>query len=226
VASTLTNDVLVWWNNLHDYEKPQIWTDVKALMRHQFVSMDNSKNSLSNSTDIMPSDKFELPLLQEDCLVVPCDKEELCDDNTIISMPQLENKLDIVASGPISCAKIRKFNPITSVHDEMKLLSSLNTLGYIKFDVLCNLNNLEEKLSFSADFPWLSKYTHHIIGKYNWKGEYMVHRVYICSNMKSPFVMKQYDHLKGCVKANHIIFSSTCPSLYVLQQQGKLQEGE
>jgi hypothetical protein len=39
----------------------------------------------------MPSDKSELPLLQEDCLIVPYDKEELCDDNTITSMPQLEN---------------------------------------------------------------------------------------------------------------------------------------
>jgi hypothetical protein len=42
----------------------------------------------------------------------------------------------------------------------------------------------------------------------------MVHRVYICSNMNSPFVMKQYDQLEGCVKANHITSSSTCPSLY------------
>jgi hypothetical protein len=89
----------------------------------------------------MPLDKSELPLFQEDCLV-PCDKEELCDDNIIISMPQLENKLDVVASDPIKCAKIRTFNPITSVHDDLKLLSSLNTLGYIEFDVLCNLNNL------------------------------------------------------------------------------------
>jgi hypothetical protein len=64
-----------------------------------------------------------LPLLQEDYLVVPCDKEELCDDNTIISMPQLENKLDVVASDPINCAKSRTFNPITSAHDELKLLS-------------------------------------------------------------------------------------------------------
>jgi hypothetical protein len=40
--------------------------------------------------------------------------------------------------------------------DELKLLSSLNTLGYIEFDVLCNnLNNLE-KLSFSTDLLWLS----------------------------------------------------------------------
>jgi hypothetical protein len=61
----------------------------------------------------MPLDKSKLPLLQLDCLVVPCDKEELCDDNTIISMPQLENKLDVVASDPISYAKIITFNPIT-----------------------------------------------------------------------------------------------------------------
>jgi hypothetical protein len=57
VASTLTNDTLVWWNNLHDYEKLQTWIDVKALMRQQFVSMDDTKNNLSNSTDIMPLDK-------------------------------------------------------------------------------------------------------------------------------------------------------------------------
>jgi hypothetical protein len=75
----------------------------------------------------MPLDKSELPLLQEDCLVVPCDKEELCDDNTIISMPQLENKLDVVSSDPINCAKT-----------ELKLLSSSNTLGYIEFYVLYN----------------------------------------------------------------------------------------
>jgi hypothetical protein len=150
----------------------------------------------------------------------------MCDDNTIISMPQLENELDVVASDPINCAKIRTFNPITSVHDELKLLSSLNTLGYIEFDLLCNLNYLEEKLSFSADLPCLSKHTYHVIGRYNWKGEYMVHRVYICSNMKSHFVMKQYDQLEGCVKPNHITSSSTCPSFYLLQQQGQLQEGE
>jgi cell division protein FtsI/penicillin-binding protein 2 len=137
VVNTLTNDALVWWNNLHDYEKPQTWRDVKALMK-QFVSMDDTKNNLSNSTDVLPSHKSELPLLQEDCLVVPCNKEDLCDDNTIISMPQLENKLDVVASDPINCAEIRSFNPITSVHDELKLFSLLNTLGYIEFDVLCN----------------------------------------------------------------------------------------
>jgi hypothetical protein len=88
------------------------------------------------------------------------------------------DKLDIVASNPISCCEIRIFNPITSVHDELKCLSSLNTLGCIEFDVLCNLNNLEEKLSFSANFPWTCKHTYHfivdIIGKENiWYIEYV-----------------------------------------------------
>jgi hypothetical protein len=73
-----------------------------------------------------------LPLSHDVCLIVPCDKEELCDDNTIISMPQLENKLDSVDSDPIYCVEIRTFNLITSVHEELKLLSSLNTLGYIE----------------------------------------------------------------------------------------------
>jgi hypothetical protein len=111
-----------------------------------------------------------------------------CDDSSITYMLQLEHKLEIVSSNPVNCAEIRTFNPITSVHDEQKLLSSLNTLVYIEFDVLCNLNNLEEKLSFSSDLPWLSKHNYYVIGRYNWKGEYLVHRVYICSNMKFPFV--------------------------------------
>jgi hypothetical protein len=42
--------------------------------------------------------------------------------------------------------------------------------------------------------------------------------------MNYPFVMKQYNQLEGYVKANHIM--SSCPFLYVLQQQGQLQEGE
>jgi hypothetical protein len=75
----------------------------------------------------------------------------LCDDASVVSVPQLMKEN-------------RTFNPIISVHDELKLLSSLNTLSYIEFDVLCNLNNLEEKLSFIDDFPWTSKHTYHIIG--------------------------------------------------------------
>jgi hypothetical protein len=53
----------------------------------------------------------------------------------------------------------------------------------------------------------------------------MVHQIYICSNMKSPFVMKQHDQLDGCVKANHIPSSSTCPFLYVLHLGSRSSKG-
>jgi hypothetical protein len=142
VASTLMNHALVWWNNLHNYDKQKMWADMKTRIREQFVS----------SHDVMYSNKSELPLLHDDCTTNFCDNKELSDGSSITYMPQLENELDIVASNPISCAKIRILNPITSVHDELKLLSSSNSLGYIEFDVLCNQDNLEEKLSFSTDF--------------------------------------------------------------------------
>jgi len=60
--------------------------------------------------------------------------------------------------------------------DELKLLSSLNTLRYIEFDTLCALSSLEKKIKY-GELSWLSRYSYHFIGKYNYKGEYMVHRV-------------------------------------------------
>jgi hypothetical protein len=84
-----------------------------------------TRESFVSSNDVMASNKLELPLLPDDCTSNSCDK------------------LDIVSSNPVNCAKIRTLNPITNVYDDVKLLSFLNTLGYIQFDVLCNLNNLE-----------------------------------------------------------------------------------
>lgn len=46
------------------------------------------------------------------------------------------------------------------------------------------------------------------------KGEYTVHRVYICSKLKSPFVIKQYDQLEGCFKSSHNTSSFSCSSLF------------
>jgi hypothetical protein len=83
-------------------------------------------------------------------------------------------------------------------------LSSLDTLGYIEFDTLCALSTLEEKIKY-AELPWLFRCTYHFIGKYNYKGEYMMHRVYICLNLKSPFVVQQYDQLQGCNSYNHVM---------------------
>jgi hypothetical protein len=102
------------------------------------------------------------------------------------------------------------------------LLSSLNTLGYIEFDTLCALSCLREKF-LCAELPWLSRCTYHFIGKYNCNGEYMVHRVYICSNLKSPYIVQKYDQPKDCNCYNFVMSSS--PN-FAIKKQVKFQEGE
>ena len=51
----------------------------------------------------------------------------------------------------------------------------------------------------------------------------MVHRVYMCSNLKSPLVVQKFDQVEGCHNNNHIL--STSPS-FVLKKKVNLQEGE
>jgi len=131
-----------------------------------FDAPNMSTNHVSEEQSTVEScDNFLLP--QDDCAALPCDKEELCDDACAISMPPHMNKYDFVAPEPITCAENKYFLPIASVQDELMLLSSLNTLGYIEFDILCNLNNLNGKLFVHADLPWISKHTYYIIGKYD-----------------------------------------------------------
>ena len=86
---------------------------------------------------------------------------------------------------------------IASANDELKLISSLKTLGYIEFDVLCNLSDLEEQLFEHAELSWCSRHTYHAIGKYDNNGKYLIHRVYICANLNFPFVVQDCNQLNG-----------------------------
>jgi hypothetical protein len=43
----------------------------------------------------------------------------------------------------------------------------------------------------------LSRHTYHGIGKYNNKGQYLIHRVYICANLNSHFVIQDCNQLSG-----------------------------
>jgi hypothetical protein len=166
--------------------------------------------------------KFDLPLSQHNCSANHCDKEELCDGASIIHAPQLLNEIDSFVLAAHIYAESTNFQPIATEQDKLKLLSSLNTLGYIEFDTLCALTTLEEKFTF-ADLSRLSRCTFHFIGKYNNKGEYMVHRVYICSNLKSSFIVQQYDNFEACNRYYHVM--SRSPS-FVIKQHVKFQEGE
>ena len=171
----------------------------------------------------VPQTWKDMKRLMRDEFVVPCDKEELCDNSLIIPIPQLSNQHDTFKLESKISAMNKYIIPICSLNEEIRLLSSLNTLGYIEFGILCNLNNLEEKLSMNFDFPWLSRNTYHVIGRYNCSGDYMIHRVYICSNLKSSFVVQQCDQLEGYNNAKFVVSSS---SNFVLNKYDNLQEGE
>jgi hypothetical protein len=47
-------------------------------------------------------------------------------------------------------AERTNFQPIATEQDELKLLSSLNTLGYIEFHTLCARSSLEEKFKYAG----------------------------------------------------------------------------
>ena len=165
----------------------------------------------------------DFPLSQNGLLAVPCDKEELCADDSFTPMPQVTNKCDTFGLEPYKYAEDKLFHPITCAQDELNLLSSLNTLGYIEFDILCNLNCLKEKLKFDSGLPSFNHCSLHAIGKYDSKGEYLVHKVYICSNLKYPFGPQYHDQIEGCTNTNDVLQSF--PSFSHMQQD-KYQEGE
>ena len=99
-------------------------------------------------------------------------------------------------------------------------MSSLCTLGYIEFDVLCDLNALEKKI---YDFPCYSWNNYHVIGKYNNRGCYMVHRVYICLDVNTPLNMEKCEKLNGSYSVDAIGINS--PNV-VLKINDNIQEGK
>ena len=150
------------------------------------VSFDvlNSSTNHAMTEKLLVGPTLDLPLSQHDLIHIPCDKDDL---------PGHEHE----STEPHVFAEFTNVIHVASDTDEMKLLSSLHTLGYIEFDVLCNLSNLKEKLFMCADWPWLSRHTYHVIGKYNYKGQYLIRRVYICANLNYSFVVQDCNQLSG-----------------------------
>ena len=87
---------------------------------------------------------------------------------------------------------------------------------------MCALSSLEEKFK-CVGLPWLSRCTYHFIGNYNCKGEYMVHRAYMFSNLKSPFIAHKYDQLMGCNSYNLVMSNS--PD-FVIEKHIKFEEDQ
>lgn len=140
----------------------------------------------------------EIPLSQDDLFSIPCDKEELCDNTSLISMPQLVNEHAIFSVSSL-CADFKHVVQIANEVQERELLSSLSTLSYVLFDDFCELDSLKEKL-FAIDLSCPTNTIFHIFGQYNNRGIYLVHKVYICSNLEPPV-----DVDKNCTLERHII---------------------
>jgi hypothetical protein len=162
---------------------------------------------------------FEIPLSQNNLLDVSCDKEELC-DASLISMPQLVDECVSSIVEPL-CVEFKHVIRISSENEELKLLSSLNTWGYIQFDDLCPLNCLEKKLFARFELPCPSDVIFHVIGNCDSKGEYNAHRVYICSNLTIPPFHDEMYCLEDCmcIRNSLSISSSFLNELHVCLQE-------
>jgi len=188
-------------------------------------NINQGEHALSTNLAIIDESIMEpvivFPLSYFDRLDFPCDKKELCDQTSLISTSELVHGHDPSDLND----KHVVFPYVRCIHnekDELKLISSLNTLGYIEFDVLCNLNSLEMRLFWNSSLPCFDRCSFYAIGKYNTHREYMVHQVYICSDL-STFVVHEHVDIEACANNNHDL--SSFPSSVFLQQDLS-QEGK
>nr|AAO38011.1 hypothetical protein [Oryza sativa Japonica Group]AAO59990.1 hypothetical protein [Oryza sativa Japonica Group] len=138
---------------VHNHEKEE--RDIKEppvpLITLKVEAPPSSEEGIKEQPLVEPT--AEIPLSQVDLFVVPCDKEELCDNASLISMPQLVNEHAIPTVNSY-CADFKHVVHIANEVEERELRSSLNTLGYVQFDDFCELDNLKEKLFAKSDLPY------------------------------------------------------------------------
>jgi hypothetical protein len=157
----------------------------------------------------------EFSLLQDDYKIVPCDKEKLCDHASLICTTQLVHEHD--TSILDDRHEVRRVYCIDSEKEELKIISSLNCLGYIKFDFVCDLNSLENELFQKSGLLYLDYCTFHAIGLYDNNNSYIVQKVYICSDLTTTFMVPLSDKKVTCIEANNTISSFSpvdCRSIF------------
>jgi hypothetical protein len=108
----------------------------------------------------------EFPLLQDDYKIVPCDKEKLCGHASLISTTQLVHGHDTSVLDDTH-AEVGRVHCIDIEKQQLCIISTLNTLGYIDFNVPYNLNCLEERLSKESGLQCFSRCVFCAIGKYD-----------------------------------------------------------
>jgi hypothetical protein len=124
---------------------------------------------------------------------LPYDNSKLCDHASLIFITQLLHGLDnsILENTPAA----------------LQCVHSIKNLVYIEFDVLCNLNCLEKRLSQKSGLHCFARCNFYALGNYDGRGEFFVQKVFICYDMKSPFGPPQHNKMIGCTNANDILHS-------------------
>jgi hypothetical protein len=90
-------------------------------------------------------------------------------------------------------AEVRRVHYIHSEKEELKILSSINCLGYIKFDFVCHLNSLENELFQKSSLLYLDYCNFYALGLYDNNNSYIVQKVYICSDLTISFMVPRID---------------------------------
>jgi hypothetical protein len=142
---------------------------------------------------------------EENCL----NKNEFCDNASFIPLPeQVMNELDTFVFDSPTCTKIRHMINVTCDTNELNLLSSLDTFGYIEYDVPCDLKTIEKRMFCQTNLPLFTRNNFHAIDTYDYNNAFMVYIVYICSDLNPHSIMQQYDQEESNNNTNRIISSS------------------
>jgi hypothetical protein len=90
-------------------------------------------------------------------------------------------------------AKVRRVHSIDSEKEELKIISSINCLGYIEFDFVCHLNSLENELFQKSRLLYLDYCTFHALDLYDNNNSYIMQKIYICLDLTTSFMVPQID---------------------------------
>jgi hypothetical protein len=186
---------------------------MKILIRKTFV--DSSPASNSN---------FEIYSLEEELTIAsPIVPNILQEVEIKQEKEHVMNELDTSIFDSRTCAEIKHLIHVTCDTNKLNLLSSLDTFGYIEYDVPYNLNTIEKRLFCQTNSPLLTRINFHAIGSYDYNGAFMMHRVYICLDVNPHSTMQQCDQVESGSNTNPIMSSY---STLVFKKQVHFQEEE
>jgi hypothetical protein len=148
VNSTFTNDALVWWKHLCESDElAKTWNDVKILMRKTFIDSSPASNLNSEIRSLEEEATIESPIVYNILQEVEIKQEK----------EQLMNGLDTFVFYSPTCAEIKHLVHGTCAMNELNLLSSLDTFGYIEYDVPCDLNIVDKRIFCQTKLPLLTR---------------------------------------------------------------------